>query len=161
MYACVCTHVHTHTLGSSSSGVSPACYLLFPSGLPSRLPETLTVGWDARTGLVQDSSRFPLEWPAWDPRLWSWVLGLVKEMNESGWAPHNLHDSLCQQILILPPARSPSIWLRRRSLSKTAISSRRKPRAHSVTIMWISQSGWSLKSIQRAWTTGRFRYWLG
>ena len=100
-------------------------------------------------------------WPAWDLHLWSWVLGLVKEMNESGWAPHNLHNSLCQQILILPPARSPSIWLRRRSLSKMVISSRRKPRAHSVTIMWISQLGWSLKSIQRAWMTGKLRYWPG
>lgn len=89
------------------------------------------------------------------------MFGLVKEMNESGWAHHNLHDFLCQQILILPPARSQYVWLRRRSLIKTAITSRRKLTAHSATMIWISLLEWSLRSAQRAWTTGMLRWGPG
>ena len=89
------------------------------------------------------------------------MFGLVKEMNESGWAHHNLHNSLCQQILILPPARSQYVWLRQRSLIKTAITSRQKPTARSATMTWISRLEWSLRNTQRAWTIGLLRWGPG
>lgn len=165
MCACVCMCVWMHTPTESCSS-GRALSATSPSRQDSRggteRPDISRQLTELRklalctTTLVSHLSKET--WAAHGLCLWSWMFGLVKEMNESGWAHHNLHNSLCQQILILPPARSQYVWLRQRSLNKTAITSRQKPTAHSATMSWISLLEWSLRSARRAWTTGLLRW---